>query len=91
MLLAIGTCSYGLAKFFCPSSQGIYDSRIQYQRLILLLQRNEQDSDLYMASFDIRSLFTNIPLNETISVCEENVFKNKSKITGLLKRDLEKL
>ena len=29
----------------------------------------QQDSQLYMASLDINSLFTNIPLEKTISIC----------------------
>ena len=28
-----------------------------------------QDPELFMASFDIHSLFTNIPLDETIDIC----------------------
>lgn len=51
----------------------------------------EQDSDVYMASFDIQSLFTTIPLDETLSICVQSVYKNKRKIKGLLKRGLQQL
>ena len=30
-----------------------------------------------MGSLDIDSLFTNIPLEETIEICSNNLFKNK--------------
>ena len=35
------------------------------------------DSKLVMDSFDIESLFTNIPLQETIDLCVENLFKDR--------------
>ena len=44
-----------------------------------------------MASFDIESLFTNIPLDETINICVNNVFGNKKRVMGLLKKDFKQL
>ena len=38
------------------------------------------DSSLYMASLDVESLFTNIPLNETIDNCVSD-FHNKNLFT----------
>ena len=35
---------------------------------------------IYMASFDIESFFTNIPLDETINICVNNVFVNKKRV-----------
>ena len=51
----------------------------------------KQDSFLYMASFDIQSLFTNIPLDETIDICVNRVFQHKKKIKGMLKRHFKQL
>ena len=49
------------------------------------------DSSLYMASLDVESLFTNIPLNETINNCVSDLH-NKNLYNGKLsKRDLFKL
>ena len=49
------------------------------------------DSSLYMASLDLESLLTNIPLNETINNCV-NDLHNKNLYNGKLsKRDLFKL
>ena len=31
-----------------------------------------------MASFDVESLFTNIPLEETIDFCVQKLFENKN-------------
>ena len=36
----------------------------------------EQDSGLYMASLDVESLFTNIPLEETINISCDSLFSH---------------
>ena len=38
-----------------------------------------------MASFDVESLFTNIPLQETIDLCVQKLFEDKTYIDGLSK------
>ena len=44
-----------------------------------------------MVSFDIESLFTNIPLNEMIDICVNPVYHKKEKIEGLLERHFKRL
>ena len=39
----------------------------------------EQDSRLFMASLDVESLFTNIPLEETINIFCDTLFDNEAK------------
>ena len=51
----------------------------------------EQDNNLYMESFDTESLFTNIPLDEAINICVNNVFCNKKRVKGILKKDFKQL
>ena len=41
--------------------------------------------NLIMASFDVKSLFTNIPLQETIDLCVEKLFEDENYIDGLSK------
>ena len=36
----------------------------------------KQDPSLYMASLDVDSLFTNIPLDETIDICIDSLYKD---------------
>ena len=43
-----------------------------------------------MESFDIHSLFTNIPLDETI-ICVDLVFHKKKKVKSMLKRHFKQL
>ena len=44
-----------------------------------------------MESFDIQSLFTNIPLDETIDTRVDIVFEKRNKVKGLLKRPFKQL
>ena len=44
-----------------------------------------------MGSLDIDSLFTNIPLEETIEICTNNLFKNKDIVHGLKKSEFKDL
>ena len=50
-----------------------------------------QDPQLFMPSFDIQSLFTNIPLDEMIDVCVDVVYNNRKKVKGMLKRYCKQL
>ena len=49
------------------------------------------DCKLVMASFDIESLFTNIPLQETIDLCVENLFKDRIHVDNLSKDSFREL
>ena len=50
-----------------------------------------QDSTKSMASLDVDSLFTNIPLNETIEICCELLYSNTAVVDGLSRNDFKKL
>ena len=43
------------------------------------------DSKLVMASFDIESIFINIPLQETFGLCVENLLKDWTHVNNLSK------
>ena len=55
----------------------------------------KQDKKFVMASLDVDSLFTNIPLDETINICVDELFnnqsKNNNKINGLTKNQIKEL
>ena len=48
--------------------------------LIYAAELQRFDSKLVMGSFDEESLFTNIPLQEAIDLCVENLLKDKTHI-----------
>ena len=77
ILSAIGTYNYKLAKFFVPILQPhncneftVKDSFSFAAEITSFTDSNK----LAMASFDVSSLFTNIPLNETIDLCTDLIF-----------------
>lgn len=93
ILSAIGTPNYKLAKFIIPivsplttNNYTVKDS-FSFAKEICELNLNH----CTMASFDIKSLFTNIPLNETISICTEQLFTDSDMVHGLNKSDFHKL
>ena len=49
------------------------------------------DFKLMMASLDIESVFTNIPLQETIDLCVENLFKDRTHVDNLSKDSFREL
>ena len=77
ILSAIGTPTYKLAKFllkfFTPSTANEFTVIDSFHFAEEIFQ---QDSNLHMASLDIDSLFTNIPLEETIDICVDNLFND---------------
>ena len=85
-------CNYNLAKFFVPilkqftiNEHTVKDS-ISFSKEII-----DQSPNLFMASCHIQSLFTNIPLDETIEICVDMVFEKKKKLKGMLKRHFKQL
>ena len=44
-----------------------------------------------MAVLHVDSLFTNLPLDETIDICASLVFKDSDVVNGLAKEDVRKL
>ena len=51
----------------------------------------DQDPGLFMASLDVESLFTNIPLTEIISVCCDSLFSNDAKVNNINRIDFQKI
>ena len=44
-----------------------------------------------MASLDVESLFTNIPLEGTIKICCDSLYKNQQLLSDINKNQFEKL
>ena len=49
----------------------------------------DRQHDLFMGSLDVDSLFINIPLEETIEVCTNELFKESETIEGLNKTEFK--
>ncbi len=92
ILSAIGTVSYNLAKFLVPILEPL--TKNQYvckDSFSFAADVRNQNPDLYMASFDVDSLFTNIPLDETIEICVKKLFGRKHKFQGFSRSEFRSL
>ena len=51
----------------------------------------EQEHTLCMGSLDLDSLFTNIPLDETVDICVNQFFENTDTVEGFIKSEHKQL
>ena len=77
ILSALQTPIYNLAKYLVPIlnplTKNVYTVKNSFQ---FAEEIREQDPTLTMGSLDVDSLLTNIPLNETIDICVNQLFEN---------------
>ena len=86
ILSAIGTPTYKLAKFFVPLLEPLtYNQYAIKDSFSFCEELKHFNTNLIMASFDIESLFTKIPLQETIDLCVQKLVEDKNFIDGLSK------
>ena len=92
ILSAIGTASYNVSKFFVPIlsdlANGPYTIHNSFSFNKEVLQ---QDHSLVMGSLDVDALFTSIPLDETINICINELFKEKELVNMLTKKEAKSL
>ena len=89
---AINTLGYNLIKLLIPILEPLTRNEFAIKDSFSFAKEIiTYDSSLYMASLDVESLFTNIPLNEIINNCISDLH-NKNLYNGKLsKKDLFKL
>ena len=84
ILSAISTPTYKLAKFLVPILEPLITNKYTIKDSFTFAEELQSfDSKLVMASFDIESLFTNIPLQQTIDLCVENLFQDRTHVDNL--------
>ena len=89
---ALQTSTYKLAKYLVPILESLAINKYAVtDSFNFATEFVEQDSSNFMESLDIDSLFTNIPLEETIEICTNNIFKNNDIIHDLKKSKLKDL
>ena len=92
ILSAIDTPSYNLAKFLVPILAPITTNKfVSKDSFSFAAEVRNQNPDLYMASYDVDSLFTNIPLDETIEICVKKLFCRKHKFMGFSRSEFRQL
>ena len=94
ILSAIGTVNYKIAKFFIPILRTLTTNNYTIQDTFTFVQTllSIPDADQYiMASFDVTSLFTNVPLDETIDIILQMLFEVNETVNGLNKNQFRNL
>ena len=88
----IGSPTYKIAKFLLefiqPFTSNEYTVRDTFHFVSII---DGKDHRLVMASLDVESLFTNIPLDETINIVTTKVFGKKRKVNGISRGDFKRL
>ena len=94
IISSIGTHNYKLAKYLndilAPLIPCEYSCKDTFTFLEDLQAYSEEVSDKYIVSYDVVSLFTNIPLNETIDLAVDLIFRDNPSLK-CSKEDLNKL
>ena len=86
ILSVIGTPTYKLAKCFVPLLEPLtYNQHTIKDSFSFCEELVHFNTNLIMARFDVESLFTNIPLQETIDMCVQKLFEDKKYIGSLSK------
>ena len=81
ILSMVQTAQYDIAKFLDfklkPLISEKYACRDSFEFVNFISNYELSNKNEFMVSFDVTSLFTNVPLNETINLCCE-IWKNNS-------------
>ena len=75
---------YGLAKIHKALEDGIPSFRPIFSAIGTPTYKLAKFCD-QLASFDIKSLFTNIPLTEMLNLCLQNLYRNQTHVGNLTK------
>ena len=85
ILAAYRQVCYKISKFLIPifspltTNQFTVSNSSEFFRIVLC---SDKFNDFHMASFDIESLLTSIPLPETIQICVQKLFSGKQPVHG---------
>lgn len=92
ILSAINTPTYKLAKHLVTIMEPLTRNEHTVKDSFSFAHDiRSQNSKLWMSSFDVDSLFTNIPLEETINICCDELFKSTPTVAGLTKPQFRSL
>ena len=90
---SIGTFNYGLARFLCdllsPLVPNDYSCNDTFSFVSQI--KNANLSRKFLVSYDVTSLFTNIPLQENIDIAINLIFSHNPNLNITKKNLLEKL
>jgi len=84
-------CSDSLLLSDSLSELRHYETCVKDTLTFLSLLQNRSSSGKIMTSFDVTSLFTNVPVDFTINLILDSVFRRSDEFNGLNRRRMKKL
>ena len=86
ILSAINTPTYKLAKFLVPILKSLTSNEYTIKDSFAFAKEIVgEESEFFMGSLDVDSVFTNIPLEEIIDICTNILFENTKKSRRFIK------
>ena len=79
----------GVLYSLCKVYKAIVDVCPTFRPILSAKEIVEEDSNFYMGSLDVDSLFTNIPLEETSNICTELIYDQNDSIKDLNKSEFK--
>ena len=81
----IGSPQYAISKWLCGMIQPVLEHYCKHNvkdtfEFVEILRDNPIPPTAHMCSFDVVSLFTNVPLDETIDICARRLYHNDDDI-----------
>ena len=92
ILSMTGSPQYNVSQWLCQVLDPVlqmYNTRCVKDsfEFIDLIKEKKIRSDGHMCSFDVQSLFTNVPLEETIDICADALYRNDAVQSSTLSED----
>ena len=93
ILSSIGSFGYDCAKWLSDSLSELrhHETCVKDTLTFLSLLQDRSSSGKIMTSFDVTSLFTNVPVDFTINLILDSVFRSNDEFNGLNTRRMKKL
>ena len=89
---ALNTPTYKLVKFLVSILKPLTTNEFTVKDSFHFAEEiNDQQHDLFMGSLNVDYLFTNVPLDETIEICTNELFKESETVEGLSKTEFKEL
>ena len=84
---SVGTFSYNLARFLCDLLSPLVPNDYSFKDTFSFVTqiKNADLSKNFLVSYDVTSLFTNIPLQETIDIAINLIFNHKPNLNIIRK------
>ena len=92
IVLSIGTFTYNLARFLCDLLSPLVPNHYSCKDTFAFVSqiKNANLSKKFLVSYNVTSLFTNIPLQETIDIAINLIFNHNPNL-NITRKELKKL